>query len=91
MAVRAFFDIATWNVKLPLGHGAVMTRHGIGSPIGTFVAISDSREQFPADWVMGECLRALNFCWPFWNHGEVVARITGAISDRGRKTAIPET
>jgi hypothetical protein len=48
VAIRALLDFAAGNVKLPLGHAAVMTgRHG-GSPTEAFVSISGSREQFPA-------------------------------------------
>ena len=35
------------NVKLPLGHAAVMTGDHGGSPTEAFVSISGSSEQFP--------------------------------------------
>ena len=52
VAVRALLDFAAWNVKLPLGHAAVMTGRRVGSPTEAFVAIFDSSEQFRANWVM---------------------------------------
>jgi len=52
LAIRALLDFAAWNVKLPLGHAAVMTGCNVGSPTEAFVSISGSSEQFPADRVV---------------------------------------
>ena len=52
VAIRALVDIAAWNVKLPLGHAAVMTGRHVGSPTEAFVSISDSSEQFLANRIV---------------------------------------
>jgi hypothetical protein len=52
VAIRALLDIAAWNVKLPLGHAAVMTGRHVGSPTEAFVSISDSSEQFLANRIV---------------------------------------
>ena len=52
VAIRALLDFATWSVKLPLGHAAVMTGSHVGSPTEAFVSISGSGEQFPANRVV---------------------------------------
>ena len=52
VAIRALLDFAAWNVKLPLGHAAVMTGCHVGSPTEAFVSISGSSEQFPANRVV---------------------------------------
>ena len=52
VAIRALLDFAAWNVKLPLGHAAVMTGRHVGSPTEAFVSISGSSEQFPANRVV---------------------------------------
>ena len=52
MAIRALLDFAAWNVKLSLGHAAVMTGRRVGSPTEAFVSISGSSEQFPANRVV---------------------------------------
>ena len=52
VAIRALLDFAAWNVKLPLGHAAVMTGSHDGSPTEAFVSISGSSEQFPANRVV---------------------------------------
>ena len=51
-AIRALLNFAAWNVKLPLGHAAVMTGRHVGSPTEAFVSISGSSEQFPANRIV---------------------------------------
>ena len=51
-AIRALLDFAAWNVKLPLGHPAVITGSDVGSPPEAFVPISGSSEHFPANRVV---------------------------------------
>jgi hypothetical protein len=52
VAIRALLDFATWSVKLPLGHAAVMTGRHVGPPTEAFVSISGSSEQFPTNRVV---------------------------------------
>jgi hypothetical protein len=51
-AIRALLNFAAWNVKLPLGHAAVMTGDHGGSPTEAFVSKSGSSEQSPANRVV---------------------------------------
>ena len=68
VAVRALFDIAARNVELSLSHGAVVTRRRCDPPTEAFVSVLDPSERLPANLVVLERLRALDFCWPFWGH-----------------------
>ena len=52
LAIRALLNFAAWNVKLPLGHAAVMTGRHVGSPTEALVSISGTSEQFPANRVV---------------------------------------
>lgn len=68
VAVRAFFDVATWDMKLSLCNGAVVTRHLVRMPIVTLVAVTNSREHLFPDRLVGERLRSFYFCGPLWKH-----------------------
>jgi hypothetical protein len=81
VAVRALFDIAAWNVELPFGHGAVVTRSRCAPATEAFVSILDSSEQLPANTVVPDRFRTLDLGWPFWGHAEVVARIPARTED----------
>jgi hypothetical protein len=70
VAIRALLDFAAWNVKLPLGHAAVMAGRHAGSPTEAFVSISGSSEQFRANWIVRQRLRKFDFCSRLWSHGE---------------------
>jgi hypothetical protein len=61
VTVRALFAIAAWNVELPFGHGAVVTRCLRGPQTETFVPILDPIEQLPADTVVTERFRTFDF------------------------------
>ena len=52
VAIRALLDFAAGNVKLPLGHAAVIAGREAGSPTEAFVSISGSSEQFPTNRVV---------------------------------------
>ena len=79
VTVRAFFDIAAWNVELPFGYGAVVTRCRCDPQPEAFVSILDPGEQLPANTVVR--LRTFDFGRPFWGHAEVVSRIPACTKD----------
>jgi hypothetical protein len=59
VTLRAFFDIAAWNVELPFSHGAVMTRCRCDPQSEAFVSILDPIEPLLANTVVR--LRTLDF------------------------------
>ena len=87
-AVRALFDIAAWNVELPLGHAAVVTRCRCDSPTEAFASVLDPSEQLLGNTVVRQCLRAFDF-WPLWGHAEFVARIPVVLKTLAVKHATP--
>ena len=52
VAIWALLDFAAWNVKLSLGHTAVITGRHVRSPTEAFISISGSTEEFPANRVV---------------------------------------